>query len=334
MFHIIERGIMRSNKINNVDLFTNQANTNYQKHIKTQSKQALEILKKKIDWNRLLKPIEHKLSRERSIEAAGRKPFSLLVIVRCFILQYIYNLSDPRLEEEIADRRSFQMFLEINSGDSIPDETTICRYRELFSRLELDKLMFESLKQQLRQRNLLLERVTLVDATIKQAQATPESKWDSDATFTKKGGKTYYGYKGHIGVDYATGVIHSVEFTTANVHDSEMFEQCVHGKEKSVYADKAYANKKRKENLEKTGAFCGILDKGYRNRKLSKTQIANNKLLSRIRNNVERPFAFMKKVLDYERCRYYDKHRNRFQFVCCAIIYNMRKLIAPFSSSA
>ena len=54
MFHIIERGIMRSNKINNVDLFTNQANTNYQKHIKTQSKQALEILKKKIDFSEIL----------------------------------------------------------------------------------------------------------------------------------------------------------------------------------------------------------------------------------------------------------------------------------------
>ncbi|WP_337867099.1 transposase [Ignavibacterium sp.] len=37
---------------------------------------------------------------------AGRRTFDLLVIVKCFILQTIYNLSDPRLEEEIADRRS------------------------------------------------------------------------------------------------------------------------------------------------------------------------------------------------------------------------------------
>jgi len=334
MFHTNERGNMRSNKISNVDLFTNQANENYQKHIKTQSKKALEILKAKIDWNRLIKPIEYKLSKERSYEPAGRKPFSLLVIIRCFILQYIYDLSDPRLEEEIADRRSFQKFLELNSGDSIPDETTICRYREKFASMGLDKLMFEQLKRQLRDRNLLLERVTLVDATIKQAQATPESKRDSDATFTKKRGKTYYGYKGHIGVDYGTGAIHSVEFTPANVHDSEMFEQCVHGKEESVYADKGYANRKRKRNLEENGVFCGILDKGYRNKKLTKAQIANNKLLSKIRNSVERPFAFMTRILHYERCRYYDKGRNRFQFVFCAIIYNMRKLIAPIPSSA
>ncbi len=282
MYHTKERGNMRSNKISNVDLFTNQANENYKKHIKTQSKQALEILKKKIDWNRLIKPIEYKLSREGTIEAAGRKPFSLLVIVRCFILQYIYDLSDPRLEEEIADRRSFQNFLELNSGDSIPDETTICRYREKFASMGLDRQLFEMLNRELRYRNLLLERVTLVDATIKEAQAKPESKRDKDAAFTKKRGKTYYGYKGHIGVDYGTGAIHSVEFTPANVHDSEMFEQCVHGKEKSIYADKGYANRKIKRNLEENGIFCGILDKGYRNRRLSKAQIANNKLLSKI----------------------------------------------------
>ena len=327
MFHTNERCKMRSNKIDNVDLFTNHANENYKKHIKTQSKQALEIINKKIDWNRIIKSIEYRLSKERSIEPAGRKPFSLHVIIRCFILQYIYNLSDPRLEEEIADRRSFQMFLGLTSGDSIPDETTICRYREKFASMGLDKLMFDQLKRQLKDRNLLLERVTLVDATIKQAQATPESHRDSDATFTKKRGKTYYGYKGHVGVDYGSGVIHSVEFTPANVHDSEMFEECIHGKEKSVYADKGYAKGERKRNLEEKGVFCGVLEKGYRNKKLTKSQTANNKILSKIRNEVEKPFAFMKKILNYERCRYYDVKRNQFQFIFCAMIYNMRKLI-------
>lgn len=170
------------------------------------------------------------MKKQRTSESAGRKPFSLNVIVKCFLLQHIYGLSDPRLEEEIADRRSFQMFLELNSADSIPDETTICRYREMFSRVGLDKLLFESFNHQLRTKGMLLEPVTLVDATIKQAQAKPESGRDKDATFTKKRNKNYYGYKGHIGMDQETGVIHSVEFTPANIHDTQMFEQCLHGK--------------------------------------------------------------------------------------------------------
>ena len=132
---------MRTNKVNNLDLFTSQANPNYKKHVKTQSKQALEILDKIIDWNK---------------------------------------------EEEIADRRSFQMFLQIHSEDSIPDETTICRYRELFSRLGLDKKLFETFNEQLRARNMILERITLVDATIKQAQAKPWSSRDTDAQFPRR----------------------------------------------------------------------------------------------------------------------------------------------------
>jgi IS5 family transposase len=318
---------MRTNKISNIDLFTNQANENFKKHIKTQSKQALEIIKKSINWEGLITPIETAILKERSDEPAGRNRTNLLVILRCFLLQRIYNLSDPRLEEEIADRRSFQMFLELNSGDSIPDETTICRYRELFARLGLDKLLFEAFNKQLRQENMILECVTLVDATIKQAQATPRSKRDKDATFTKKRGKTYYGYKGHIGVDLGTEVIHSVEFTSANVHDSAMFESLVHGKEKSVYADKGYANKKRKKALETKGTFCGILEKGYRNKPLTKAGTALNKQLSKVRNIVERPFSYMKNVLNYERCSYYDDKRNRFEFVMNAIVYNIRKSI-------
>lgn len=318
---------MRSNKISSTDLFTNQANINFKKHVKTKSKRSLEIIKSQIDWSSLLIPLEHELSSKRGQSSVGRKPVSLLVIVRCFLLQYMYDLSDPRLEEEIADRRSFQMFLDLNSGDSIPDETTICRYRELFSRYGLDKILFESFNAQLRSRNMLLERVTLVDATIKTAQATPQSGRDKDAAFTKKKNKSYFGYKGHIGVDYGTEVIHSVEFTPANIHDSKEFEKLLHGKEQSVYADKAYPNKKLQDQLVSQGTFWGVLQKGYRNHPLSKENAAKNKQLSTVRNNVERPFAYITRILNYTRCRYYDQKRNKFQFVLTVFTYNIRRML-------
>jgi IS5 family transposase len=131
----------------------------------------------------------------------------LLIIVKCFILQSIYNLSDPRLEKEIADRRSFQIFLGLNSSDSIPDETTICRYRELFATLELDKKLFSEFNKQLTELKFILGKGTIVDATIKQAQAKPNSNRDNDADFTIKRSKTYYGYKGHIAIDEDSEVI-------------------------------------------------------------------------------------------------------------------------------
>lgn len=319
---------MRSNKINNVDLFTSAANDTFSKHIKTQSKQALEIIKSKIDWEELLKPIEKIISKQKENNSpAGRRPIDLLVIVKCFILQSIYDLSDPRLEEEIADRRSFQIFLDLNSLDSIPDETTICRYREMFARLGLDKQLFYQFNKQLKKLNLIVGKGTIVDATIKQAQATPGSNRDKDADFTKKRGKTYYGYKGHIAIDEDSEVIKTVEFTKASVHDSSAFDQLVDYTEEAIFADKGYANKSRSEKLQANGIFDGILTKAYRNKSLSKSEIRLNKLLSTVRNKVERPFAYMKRILNYQRCSYYDLRRNRFEFIMAALVYNIRKLI-------
>jgi len=207
---------MRTNKINNIDLFTQAANEGFEKHIKTQSKRALETINQKINWNELIAPIEHKLEQSKNKNSeTGRRPFSLEVIIKCFILQTIYNLSDPRLEEELADRRSFQIFLDLTSGDSIPDETTLVRYRKIFSSLGLDKMLFDGFNKQLDQKHLIVGNGTIIDATIKQAQATPSSNKDQDANFTKKRGKTYFGYKGHIAIDEDSQIIKRLEFTLA-----------------------------------------------------------------------------------------------------------------------
>jgi IS5 family transposase len=323
---------MRSNKINNVDLFTSAANDKFNKHIKTQSKQALEIIKSKINWQKLLKPIQKAITKEKENNSpAGRKTFDLLVIVKCFILQTIYNLSDPRLEEEIADRRSFQIFLDLNSLDSIPDETTICRYREMFARLDLDKKLFYEFNKQLKSLNLIVGKGTIVDATIKQAQAKAGSNRDNDADFTQKRGKTYYGYKGHIAMDEDSEVIKTVEFTKASLHDSNAFDKLIDYTEEAIFADKGYANEFRRKRLQRKNIFDGILSKGYRNKPLSQSEIKLNKLLSTIRNKVERPFAYMKRILNYQRCSYYDLKRNRFEFIMAALVYNIRKLITATS---
>ena len=319
---------MRSNKIHNVDLFTQTANEHFEKHIKTQSKAALTLIDQKINWDKLISPIQQKIEALRSDAPAGRKRHELIVIVKCFLLQTIYGLSDPRLEEEIADRRSFQIFLGLTSNDSIPDETAICRYRKMFAELGLDKALFKAFNKQLSEQGLIVGKGTIVDATLKQAQATPASNRDNDAKFTKRRGEITYGYKGHIGVDADTNMIHSVEFTSANVQDTDKFDDLLTGSERRVLADKGYANKQRKKSLQEQGINCGIMDKGYRNTPLTKKQRQRNKLLSAVRNAVERPFAFMKQVLNYQRCRYYDIARNRTQFIFSAVVFNMRRMLS------
>ena len=117
----------------------------------------------------------------------------------------------------------------------------------------------------------------------KQAQATSSSNRDQDATFTQRQGKPTYGYKGHIGVDADTTVIHSVEFTPAHIHDSNKFDDLIRGDERIILADKGYANKQRKKTLREHRIRCGILDKGYRDTPLTKKQIKRNKTLSVLR---------------------------------------------------
>jgi hypothetical protein len=157
---------MRSNKIHNVDLFTQAANDSFRKHVKTQSKQALEIINQKVDWQQLVKPLERAFAKIKTGDSpAGRKPMELVLIVKCFLLQHLYALSDPRLEEEIADRRSFQMFLGLNSADAIPDETTICRYRALFAQHGLDRTLFQAFHQQMASLGLLVGKGTIIDAS-------------------------------------------------------------------------------------------------------------------------------------------------------------------------
>ena len=318
----------RTNKIHNADLFTAAANEHFRKHVKTQSKQALDIINAKVDWSRLLKPIEARLRKEKAhLSSSGRPTHDLLVIVKCFILQTIYNLSDPRLEEEIADRRSFQIFLDLKSHDAIPDETTICRYRELFARLGLEKLLFSSFNKQLVGLGLILGKGTIVDATLKQAQATKSSGRDTDAQYTSRKGDGFFGYKGHIGIDAQSEVVHTVKFTSANIHDSTMFDEMLLGTERRVYADKGYAQRERRKQLRDHGIRCGIMHKAYRNRPLTKKQRQQNNVIMKIRSAVERPFSYMSTVLSYSRCRYYDLRRNCFQFMLSALVYNMRRLM-------
>lgn len=320
----------RSNRIHHVDLFTQAANESYQKHVKTQSKQTLAVLDEKIDWQKLLAPIERAMAKEKaghSLSPAGRTPHELLVIVKCFILQSIYNLSDPRLEEEIADRRSFQIFLGLTSGDAIPDETTICRYRALFARLGLDRTLFAAFNRQLRDRGLIIGTGTIVDATLKAAQANKWSERDTDARGTSRRGRAFYGYKGHVRMDDTTNVIHTVAFTPANVSDTDKFDDLLLGTEERVCADKGYTKRERREHLTARGIRCNIMHRGARSHPLTERQRKRNSTIAKIRSAVERPFAYMKTVLQYSRCRYYDLRRNAFQFTFAALIYNMRRLI-------
>lgn len=291
-----------------------------------------------VDWNKLVDvcTVVFKDSKR------GRPTTPIIFSIKSLFLQFLYGLSDPALEDALTDRHSFQKFLGIGFDEEVPDFTTIWRFRERLVKKQLYDRLFEIIVADLDTRGIILRRGTLIDATIVQGARKPhkaeaddkektlrtKAQQDRDAAFTKKGKKTYYGYKGHIGVDEGSGVIRKKVFTPANVHDSKETDALISGDERSVFADKAYPSEERKRAMRQKGVFCGILDKGYRNRPLTKKQKKMNKKKSRVRSAVERPFAHFKYLYGYRRSRYVNTARNDLHFTFLCIIHNVRRGIA------
>ena len=310
---------------------------------RTKRSRADKLLKKInrfIDWDNL----ESICKRMYKNSKRGRPSLPIIVALKCLVLQYLYNLSDPALEDALIDRLSFQRFLGISFDTEIPDFTTIWRFRERLINANLLDKIFESVLEQLNKRNVILRKGTLIDATLVQAarkkvkhdgEIRRSSQQDHDATGTKKGGKQYFGYKGHIGTDEGSNIIRRVRFTTASIHDSREFNNLICGDERSVYADKAYANDNIKRNMRKQGVFYGIMDKGRRGRpKLSQKQKKANKWKKRIRNAVERPFAHFKKHMGFRYVRYVNLKRNELHFKFLCLIHNIRRDITLTASEA
>jgi IS5 family transposase len=261
----------------------------------------------------------------------GKPSVPIVVSLKCLILQYLYDLSDPALEDALIDRLSFQRFVGITFDTDIPDYSTIWRFRERLIKAGLLETIFAEMLRQIDEKGLILRRGTIVDATIvnaarkKRDNAPKSPQQDGDATATKKGKKGYFGYKGHIGVDQGSDIIRRVRFTTASVHDSTERSNLLSGDERAIFGDKGYADDTLKRECRSKGMYYGVLDKGRRGRPLLSTrQKKRNKQKTRIRSAVERPFAHFKHLMGYVRVRYVNLARNALHFTFLCMIENIR----------
>lgn len=294
----------------------------------------LDKINEVVDWDKVLeiiKPVD-----KTSQKTGGAPHRELSVKVKMLFLQHLYNLSDPELEDQVNDRLSFQHFSGISYTRTVPDFTTIWRFKEaLISQGLMDKL-FNLILSFIEEKGLLLKKGTCVDATIVQSSTKPVSKErreeleeepssqiDTDADSTQKRGKKYFGYKGHIGTDIDSKLIRKRSWTSARPHDSREKDNLLSGDEKAVFGDSAYGNKADKRKAREQGVHYGILDKATRSKKLSSTQKKRNKKKSKTRNQVEHPFGYIKEKLNYKKAVAKNKARNglRFDFNC--MLYNI-----------
>ena len=267
----------------------------------------------------------------------GRPSTPASILVGALFLQSWYGLSDPMTEELIHDRISFRKFLDIKDEDTIPDETTICKFRNALIKNNLLESIFLEVKKSMIEKNLILNEGTLVDATLIHSSEPKRKKDetgktisnkanDEDASYTSKRGRKHHGYKVHIATD-TNSIIKDVITTTAKVHDSTQFEALTKDETRAVFADSGYMSQERKRNLRDKGIFNGITERRVRGQsKLRTKQSKNNTRFSKIRALVELPFAFIKRQMKFIETKYLGLHKNSQHVFLIAAAYNLKRI--------
>lgn len=295
---------------------------------------TLSEIERLVEWRDLAEIV--KVLDKSGTGRGGRPPIDFEIKLKMIFLQYLFNLSDEELEDQIIDRLSFQQFVGLSYNEEIPDFTTIWKFKEALVKMRMMDSIFNAILSQLEGKGLIVKKGTMIDAIIIQSgnrplsnkkreelEANPSRQIDTDARSTAKNGKKHFGYKGHVGVDVESKIIRKRTFTPANVHDSQEMEHLMSGDEKSVWADKAYPRERDKRAAREMGIYYGVLDKGKRGHGLSGKQKKRNKQKSKVRAAVEHPFGFMRKKLKVSVLSAKNRMRNALRFDMWCIIHNL-----------
>lgn len=292
----------------------------------TKREKFLSEMDRVVPWDKLQGLIEPHYPKAGN----GRRPMPLERMVRIYFVQQWYGLSDPGMEEALYDIESVRRFAGIELGDvEIADETTILNFRHLLERHQLTEQLLAEVNGYLSEKKLLLREGTIVDATLIAAPSSTKNKdkkRDGEMSSTKKGNNYHFGMKVHTGTDSQSGLVHTVQVTTASVHDKQEMEAVLHGEEKAVFGDKGYFSDQDKRAARKTGLFWGVLDKAKSKKRLSNKQKRRNKKLSSIRAKVEHPFRVVKRQFGYVKTRYRGLKKNAAQVFTLFALANLYKV--------
>lgn len=303
----------------------------------TKKEEFLNIMESIIPWDEwvaIIKPYYPKGER-------GRPPIQIETILRMYLLQVWFNLSDEGCEDAIYDSYAMRKFLQINFVDNtVPDATTLLKFRHLLEKHQINKLYFEAINRTLEKAGILMRGGTIVDATLIEAPSSTKNKThtrDPEMHSTKKGNQWHFGMKCHTGVDAGTGLVHTVEATAANVSDIALTHKLIREDDTVVYGDSGYLGIEKREEIATNEHFSNVEYRINRRRK-SVQKIENAASLdwerhierqkSSVRSKVEHPFRFLKCTFGFRKTVYrgISKNLNRLHVLfCCANLYMVAK---------
>lgn len=281
-----------------------------------------------IDWDGF-RPIFSDLYKNNK-GFGGRPNIDPIIMLKMLFIQQLYNISDQQLEREVADRISFRIFL--GTTEVIPDSTTVWLFRERLANTGKDKKIWSELQRQLDSMNLKVKKGIIQDATFITSDPghankdvmrgdEAQTRRSKDGTWSKKGSKSFFGYKLHIAMDVDYGLVRAIETTTASLHDSQVDL----AKEGQIrYADKGYFG-------ATTKGYDAAMRKATRGCPLSYNDKMRNSRISSIRSPVERTFAFIKRVAKAGHSTVTTVRRTRVKNVFTCFVFNVYHLKTALS---
>lgn len=253
----------------------------------------------------------------------GRPPRDMETMLRMYLVQNWFHLSDEGTEDTVYDIQSIRQFAGINiSDESVPDATTLLHFRHILEKNGIAKKLFEAIKNGLKYNGYMMTEGTIVDATIITAASSTKNKdkaRDPEMSSAKKGSNYYFGMKCHVGADAESGFVHTIETTAANEADINVARKLLHGEEDFIYGDAAYTGSgKREEFADMPDLSHQTMKRRTSVKKLPECQRTaeirfHEKEKSRIRAKVELPFHIIKNLFKFKKTVYkgLEKNTNR-----------------------
>lgn len=283
---------------------------------------------------------------------AGRKPIDAVLMFKTLILSALYNLSDDQIEYQVRDRLSFMRFLGLGLGDRVPDAKTVWLYRDTLAQAGKVEELFQLFDGHLNRQGYIARGGQILDAsivpvprnhntrdenkTIKNGEVPEDwadkpakrSQKDTDARWTKKHGKSHYGYKNHVNVDRKHKLVRRYHVSDAALHDSQAVDHLLmRGNTGSgVWADAAYRSDEMESKLRDRKLKSQIHRKGKRGKPLTEQAKRSNRTKSTVRVRVEHVFGAQTNDMGGTLVRTIGLARAKAKIGMKNIAYNMRRL--------
>lgn len=150
---------------------------------------------------------------------------------------------------------------------------------------------------------------------------------DIDATWTKKHGKSYFGYKLSTSADKRYKLIRKLKVSKASEHDTHHLESVLDtgNTSRDVYADKGYVDSEREARLKGDGWRMRIQRKAAKGKPLSDCQKGRNTRIAKTRARVEHIYAALEQM-GGKGLRCIGLARAVLQLNLKAATYNLRRL--------